>query len=331
MLPQKMRAIEITAPGGPDQLQSNTFAVPEPGDGEILIRVHAAGVNRPDVAQRQGIYPPPPGASPLPGLEIAGEVTACGKNAGRYRQGAQVMALLPSGGYAEFATVDERNALPIPKNMDYIHAAAIPETFFTVWSNVFQRGSLQKDETLLVHGGSSGIGTTAIQLAKAFGTRVITTAGSAEKCTACRDLGADLSINYHTQDFVEKTKAFTKGHGADVILDMVGGDYAERNYKAAAIEGRIVQIAFLQGPQATVNLALLMIKRLVHTGSTLRARDAAFKAGIAGALHQQVWPLLENGAISPLIDTVLPLEQAAEAHKRMEQSAHTGKIVLKVI
>lgn len=331
MIPREMHAVEIIGPGGPDVLRINTFPVPQPDDREILIRIHAAGVNRPDVAQRQGVYPPPPGASPLPGLEIAGEVVAHGKNALRYPAGTRVMALVAGGGYAEFATADERNVLPVPKNMNYIQAAAVPETFFTVWNNVFQRGNLKKGETLLVHGGSSGIGTTAIQLAKTFGSHVIVTAGTAEKCKACRDLGADLAINYRTEDFVEAARAFTKGKGVDVILDMVGGDYTDRNYKAAAMEGRIVQIAFLQGHKATVNLNMLMMKRLVHTGSTLRARDVEFKAGIADALHQQVWPFLESGEIAPRIDEVLPLKQVVKAHEHMEKSTHIGKIVLRIL
>jgi len=331
VIPKEMHAVEITEPGGPDVLRISTFPVPQPEGSEILIQIHAAGVNRPDVAQRQGVYPPPPGASHLPGLEIAGEVVAHGKNANRYPTGARVMALVTGGGYAEFATVDERNALPVPQNMDYIQAAAVPETFFTVWSNIFQRGNLKKGETLLAHGGSSGIGTTAIQLAKAFGSQVIVTAGTAEKCKACHDLGADLAINYRTQDFVEEVRAFTQGKGADVILDMIGGDYTGRNYRAAAVEGRIVQIAFLHGPKVEVNLGILMMKRLVHTGSTLRARDAAFKADIADALHRQVWPLLESGRIAPVIDKVLPLGQAEKAHERMEQSTHIGKIILKVV
>jgi len=330
MFPATMHAIEITATGAPDVLHYTSLPVPQPGLHEILVRVHAAGVNRPDVAQRQGSYPPPPGASPLPGLEIAGEVVACGKEARTYAAGAKVMALIAGGGYAEYAVVDERNALPIPAGMDDIHAAAVPETFFTVWDNVFRRGGLKKGETLLVHGGSSGIGTTAIQLAKAFGATVIITAGSAEKCQACVKLGADLAINYREQDFVEAINSFTKGKGADVILDMVGGDYTEKNYKAAAVEGRIVQIAFLHGHKPAINLNLLMQKRLVHTGSTLRARDVAFKAGIAADLRAKVWPLLEQGRIKPLIDKVLPLEQAAKAHERMEESSHIGKIVLKV-
>lgn len=330
MIPATMNAVEITATGAPDVLRYTSLPVPQPGPREILVRIHAAGVNRPDVAQRQGSYPPPPGASPLPGLEIAGEVVACGKEAETYAVGAKVMALIAGGGYAEYAVVDERNALLIPAGMDDIHAAAVPETFFTVWDNVFRRGGLKKGETLLVHGGSSGIGTTAIQLAKAFGATVIITAGSAEKCQACIKLGADLAINYREQDFVEAINTFTKGKGVDVILDMVGGDYTEKNYKVAAMEGRIVQIAFLHGHKPTINLNLLMQKRLVHTGSTLRARDVAFKAQIAADLHAKIWPLLEKGTVKPLIDTVLPLEQAAKAHERMENSSHIGKIVLKV-
>ncbi|AQS42331.1 MAG: NAD(P)H quinone oxidoreductase, PIG3 family [Candidatus Tokpelaia hoelldobleri] len=330
MLPKTMKAIEITAAGAPDVLRYTSLPAPQPASHEILIRVHAAGVNRPDVAQRQGSYPPPPGASPLPGLEIAGEVVACGKEAKAYAAGAKVMALIAGGGYAEYAVVDERNALPIPAGMDDIHAAAVPETFFTVWDNVFRRGGLKKGETLLVHGGSSGIGTTAIQLAKAFGAAVIITAGSAEKCQACEKLGADLAVNYREQDFVEAVNSFTRGKGVDVILDMVGGDYTEKNYKAAAVEGRIVQIAFLHGHKPAINLNLLMQKRLCHTGSTLRARDVAFKAEIAADLRAKVWPFLEQGTVKPLIDTVLPLEQAAKAHERMEKSNHIGKIVLKV-
>jgi len=277
------------------------------------------------------MYPPPPDASPLPGLEIAGEVVAHGKNTYRYPVGARVMALLTGGGYAEFATADERNVLPIPQNISYIHAAGIPETFFTVWSNVFHRGNLQKGETLLVHGGSSGIGTTAIQLAKAFGSPVIVTTGSDEKCKACLDLGANLAINYKNMDFVEEVKTFTKNKGVDVILDMVGGDYTERNYRAAAMDGRILQIAFLRGHKVTSNLGTLMMKRLVHTGSTLRAQDVIFKARIANVLQQQVWPLLETGAIVPIIAKIIPLQQAGKAHEYMEKSNHIGKIILKII
>ncbi|RCL02249.1 MAG: NAD(P)H quinone oxidoreductase [Candidatus Tokpelaia sp. JSC189] len=330
MIPTEMRAVEITQPGGPDVLQVGMFPVPEPEEHEVLIRIYAAGVNRSDVAQRQGIYPPPSRASTLPGLEIAGEVVARGKNASRYPLGAKVMALVPGGGYAEFATADERNVLSVPKNMDYIHAAAIPETFFTVWSNVFQCGQLSKGEILLIHGGSSGVGTTAIQLAKAFGSFVIITAGTTEKCKACLDLGADLAINYRTQDFVKEINEFTHKKGVNVILDMIGGNYTELNYKIASVEGRIVQIAFLNGYKATINLNTLMVKRLIHTGSTLRAQDISFKAEIANTLQKKVWPLLENRTVYPLIDEIMPLDQAAKAHEHMEKSAHIGKIVLKV-
>jgi NADPH2:quinone reductase len=329
-MPRKMTAIEITAPGGPDVLKLHELAVPEPGQGQILVKVAAAGVNRPDVLQRQGGYPPPPGAPATPGLEIAGEVVALGPGASRYRPGDRVCALLPGGGYAGYAVVAEDNALSVPAGLSMIEAAAIPETYFTVWTNVFDRGGLKSGETLLVHGGSSGIGTTAIMLAKAFGARVAATAGSEEKCEACRKLGADLAINYRQEDFVEAVKAFTQGAGANVILDMVGGDYIGRNLKAAALHGRIVQIAFQKGSKVEADLMPLMLKRLTLTGSTLRPRSVAEKAEIAHALEAKVWPLLVQGQCKPVIYRTFPLSEAAQAHALMESSAHVGKIVLTV-
>jgi NADPH2:quinone reductase len=329
-LPHEMRAVAARAPGKPDVLEIATRPVPRPGAGEILVRVRAAGVNRPDVLQRLGAYPPPPGAPDTLGLEIAGEVAATGEGATRFAPGTPVMALVPGGGYAEYALVHETNALPIPAGLSMIEAGAIPETYFTVWTNVFERGRLVEGEWFLVHGGSSGIGTTAIQLAKAFGARVIATAGSDEKCEACRALGADVAVNYAQADFVEAVKAATDGRGADLILDMVGGDYIPRNHEAAAIDGRIVQIAFLKTPKVELDLRKLMVKRLTHTGSTLRPRSVADKAGIARALEERVWPLLAQGRCKPVIDSTFPLAEAAQAHARMESSAHVGKIVLTV-
>ncbi|TPQ52371.1 NAD(P)H-quinone oxidoreductase [Prosthecomicrobium hirschii] len=329
-LPETMTAIGYEAPGGPDVLVPVTRPVPAPGPGEILVRLAAAGVNRPDVLQRQGGYPPPKGASDIPGLEIAGTVVAQGPGAGRFALGASVVGLVAGGGYAEYAVVHETNALPVPRGLDLVAAAGIPETFFTVWSNVFDRAGLKPGETFMVHGGTSGIGTTAIQLAKAFGATVIATAGSAAKCQVCRDLGADLAVDYREQEFVTAAKDFTGGRGVDVILDMVGGDYIDKNHEAAAVEGRIVQIAFLKGPKATVNFTRLMLKRLVHTGSTLRAREVPFKAAIAGALEAKVWPLIEAGTVRVVMDSTFPLAEAAAAHARMETNAHIGKIVLTV-
>ncbi len=329
-LPAAMTAIAITEPGGPMVLKPERRPLPLPGPGEILIRVKAAGVNRPDVLQRQGAYPPPPGASDLPGLEVAGEVAALGEGVKRWRIGDAVTALTPGGGYAEFCLVDESNALPVPHGFTFTEAAAVPETFFTVWHNVFQRGGLKAGETFLVHGGTSGIGTAAIQLAKAFGARVIATAGSAEKCEACTKLGADRAVNYRSEDFVAAVKEATGGKGADVILDMVGGDYIGRNYDAAAVDGRIVQIAFLQGAKANADFTKLMIKRLTHTGSTLRPRSVEFKAGIAAELERQVWPLLAERRIAPVMDMIFPLREAWRAHERMQEGEHIGKIVLDV-
>lgn len=323
-----MRAIEIREPGGPEVLTLTKRDKPVPGATELLVKVAAAGVNRPDCLQRQGAYPPPPGASDIPGLEIAGEVEAIGASVQGFKPGDQVCALVAGGGYAEYCTVDEANALMAPAALTMTEAAAISETFFTVWHNVFQRGGLKAGETFLVHGGTSGIGTTAIQLAKAFGARVLATAGSKAKCTAMRELGADVAINYRDTDFVEAVSEATGGKGADLILDMVGGDYINRNYQAAAIEGRIVQIAFLRGRKAEVDFALLMTKRLTHTGSTLRARDITFKAEIARELRKHVWPLLSERKVLPVMDSIFPLDQASAAHRRMEDGDHIGKIVL---
>jgi len=326
-LPAEMTAVEITAPGGPEVLKPTRRPVPVPRPREILVAVAAAGVNRPDALQRAGAYPPPAGASDIPGLEIAGTVVAAGPEVTRWAVGDRVTALVSGGGYAEYCAVDAGSALPWPAGYDAVRAAALPETFFTVWSNVFDRGGLQPGETLLVHGGTSGIGTVAIQLAKAFGATVVATSGSAEKCAVCRTLGADVAVNYRDEDFVAATKAATGGRGADVILDMVGGDYVGRNYEAAAVEGRIVQIAFLRGSKTTVDFTRLMLKRLVHTGSTLRARDTAFKATLAAALEEKVWPLLAAGRLAPVIDAVLPLADAARAHALLEAD-HVGKIML---
>jgi NADPH2:quinone reductase len=329
-LPATMTAIAIRAPGGPEMLVAEQRPVPVPGTGEILIKVASAGVNRPDVMQRQGLYPPPTGASDIPGLEIAGTVAALGPQATRWRVGDRAMALVSGGGYAEYCTAHESHAIAIPDNLSFAEASAIPETFFTVWHNVFERGGLKSGETLLVHGGTSGIGTAAIQLAKAFGARVITTAGSAEKCEAARKLGADVAVNYKTEDFVKATKEATGDKGAELILDMVGGDYIARNYEAAAIEGRIVQIAFQGSPKATVDFRRIMLKRLHHTGSTLRARSVPDKAAIAAAVAEKVLPLIASGRVRPVMDSSFPLAEAAAAHARMESSVHIGKIVLTV-
>jgi len=327
-LPQTMTAIGFEAPGGPEVLKPQTRPVPMPGPGEILVAVAAAGINRPDVLQRKGGYAPPPGASDIPGLEIAGKVVALGQGATRFAIGDTVCGLVAGGGYAQYATVHESNALPVPAGLSLIEAGGIPETFFTVWVNVFQRGRLTSGESFMVHGGTSGIGTTAIQLAKAFGATVIATAGSAQKCQACRDLGADHAVNYREEDFVAASKQATAGRGVDLILDMVGGDYIDRNYEAAAESGRIAQIAFLNGPKAEVDFRKLMMKRLTHTGSTLRPRSIAEKAAIAADLAAKVWPLLAAGRCKPLIHATFPYTQAAAAHALMESNAHIGKIVL---
>jgi putative PIG3 family NAD(P)H quinone oxidoreductase len=326
-LPQKMRAVAISRPGGPEVLEPVTLPRPEPGPGQILIRLSYAGVNRPDALQRAGSYAPPKGASLLPGLEGAGEVVALGPGAARWRVGDAVAALLPGGGYAEYAAVQAAHALPIPSGIGLREAACLPETCFTVWINVFERGGLKAGERFLVHGGTSGIGTTAIQLARAWGARVFATAGSAEKCAACERLGAHRAIDYRAEDFVEVLKA--EG-GADVILDMVGGPYLPRNIKALADDGRLCQIAFLQGASAEVNFAEVMMRRLTISGSTLRPRSDLFKARVAEALEARVWPLVAKGALRPPVDSEFPLEEASAAHARMESSGHIGKIVLKV-
>lgn len=326
-LPDQMTVIGIKAPGGPEMLIPERRPVPRPREDEILIKVAAAGVNRPDVVQRMGLYPPPPGASDIPGLEIAGEIVALGPAIKRWKTGDRVMALVSGGGYAEYCVAHTAHTLPV-STLRMVEAAAVPETTFTVWHNVFERGGLKAGETVLVHGGSSGIGTMAIQLAKQFGARVIITAGSEEKCAACRDLGADVAINYKTEDFVAATKAATGDNGANVILDMVGGDYIGRNYEAACVEGRIVQIAFQGSPKATVDFRRIMLKRLHHTGSTLRSRSVADKGAIARAVEQNVLPLLAAGKVKPVIYKTFPLNEAAAAHALMESSAHIGKIVL---
>ncbi|MFN0193076.1 MAG: NAD(P)H-quinone oxidoreductase [Aestuariivirga sp.] len=324
----RMKAIGIEQPGGPEVLKLTELPVPEPRTGELLVKVKAAGVNRPDVLQRKGGYPPPPGAPSTPGLEIAGEVAAVGEGVRRYKLGDAVCALVPGGGYAEYCIAAEDNALPVPKGLSFVEAAALPETFFTVWTNVFDRGRLQPGETLLVHGGSSGIGTAAIQLAHAFGSTVVATAGSEDKCEACLKLGASLAINYRTQDFVAVLKE--KSIAPNVILDMVGGDYVGRNLQVAAMHGRIVIIAFQQGSKLEADFLPIMLKRLTLTGSTLRPRTVAEKAEIARALEAKVWPLLAQGKCKPVIFKTFPLAEAAAAHRLMESSAHIGKIVLTV-
>jgi putative PIG3 family NAD(P)H quinone oxidoreductase len=329
-LPAQMTVIGISKPGGPEVLMPETRAVPVPGPGEILVKVHAAGVNRPDVSQRSGSYPPPPGASDLPGLEISGEVVALGADVKKHKLGDKVMSLVAGGGYAQYCIAQDAQAMTVPPALSMLEAGATAETLMTVWHNVFERGGLQPGETLLIHGGSSGIGTMATQLAKAFGSKVIVTVGSKDKAEACLKLGADRAINYKTEDFVAEVKAATGGAGANVILDMVGGDYVERNYDAAAMDGRIVQIAFLGGPKTTINFTKLMVKRLHHTGSTLRPRSNADKAAMVAAIEAKVMPLFREGRIKPLMDSTFPLEKAVDAHRRMETSEHIGKIVLVV-
>ena len=324
-LPDTMTCVEITPEGG---LVTASRALPRPAAGEVLIDVAAAGVNRPDVLQRQGGYPPPPGASDIPGLEIAGTVIGLGEGVSDRAIGDDVLALVTGGGYAQYCTAPVPQCLDIPGDLEMDAAAAIPETFFTVWSNVFERAALKPGETFLVHGGSSGIGTTAIQIAHALGSPVIATAGTEEKCGACEVLGADLAINYREQDFLEAVREFTDGRGVDVILDMVGGDYVQRNLKALAADGRLVNIAFLNGSKVEVDLMQMMLKRLTLSGSTLRARSVEFKAAIAEQLKEHVWPLIESGEIEPFIHATFTLDEAAEAHALMESSEHIGKIVL---
>ena len=329
-LPHDMTVVEIAAPGGPEQLKPARRPVPQPGEGEVLVRVAAAGVNRPDVMQRQGRYPPPPGASDLPGLEIAGEIVALGPKVTGKSVGDAVTALLPGGGYAAYAVAAAPLCLPVPQGISMVEAAAIPETFFTVWTNLFDRGRCKPGETVLIHGGTSGIGTTAIQLAAAWGARVFATAGSDDKARACERLGAVRGINYRTEDFVEVMRAQTGGKGVDVILDMVAGSYVPRNLDIAALEGRIVVISLLGGSRAEINMGLILTKRLTLTGSTLRARTVAQKAEVADAVHKNIWPLLSAGRVRPVIHATFPLAEAAEAHRLMETSNHIGKIVLTI-
>jgi putative PIG3 family NAD(P)H quinone oxidoreductase len=326
-IPATMQVVAISASGGPDVLQLGERPVPQPGAGEVLIKVAAAGVNGPDLMQRKGLYPPPPGASDLPGLEVAGEVVAVGAEARRWSPGNKVTALTNGGGYAEFCAVDARHCLPLPRGLNFVDAASLPETFFTVWSNVFIGAGLAAGETLLVHGGAGGIGTTAIQLAKAFGAKVIATDSPAERCRICLELGADRVIDYRAEDYVEIVRA--EG-GANVILDIVGGPNIERNFRAASPDGRIVQLAFPAGSKVEVNLMPVMLKRLIYTGSTLRTRPSAFKARVAQELESRVWPLVEEGRIKPVVRTTFDLAQAARAHALMESSGHVGKIVLTV-
>jgi putative PIG3 family NAD(P)H quinone oxidoreductase len=329
ILPAMMRQVYFDGTGGPDVIRIGEAAVPQPGEGKVLVEVAAAGVNRPDIIQRLGNYAPPPGESTIPGLEISGRIVALGKGVTTFKEGDAVCALLGAAGYAEYALADPALCLPVPKPLSLIEAGGLPETYFTVFDNVFTRGRLKAGETLLVHGGSSGIGSTAIQLAKLFGATVIATAGSSEKCAFCRTLGADLAIDYKTQDFVEEVKTFTQKRGADVILDMVGGTYMQKNLSILAIEGRLVQIAFLQSSTVeNFNFMMMMLKRLTLTGSTLRARNLAQKAEVAQALREKIWPLLDQGKAKPIIHATFPLEDARAAHEMMESSSHAGKILL---
>jgi len=327
-LPQTMKQVRFSGPGGPEVIEIETAPVPQPGTGQVLIAVAAAGINRPDCLQRAGGYPPPPGATKVPGLEVSGLIVAVGDGVAQARIGEAVCALLISGGYAQYAVAEEALCLPVPKPLSLLEAGGLPETYFTVYDNVFTRGRLKKGETILIHGGSSGIGSTAIQLAKNAGATVYATAGSAEKCEFCRALGADEAIDYRAQDFGAEVKRLTEGRGVDVILDMVGGPYIQRNIAALAVEGRLVQIAFLQGSKAELDLTPVMIRRLTVTGSTLRPRSVALKAEIATHLRRVVWPLLEAGTVRPIIHATFPLEQARQAHELMESSAHLGKIML---
>lgn len=329
-LPDTMTVIEIIGPGGPEQLVAARRPVPSLAPGEVLIKVAAAGVNRPDCLQRQGGYPPPPGASDIPGLEVAGTIAALGQGVENRQIGDEVCALLTGGGYAEYCVTPALQCLPVPVGLTLQQAAALPETFFTVWSNVFDRARLQPGESLLVHGGASGIGVTAIQLARALGSRVFATVGDAGKVQPCLDLGAERVINYRNEDFVQVIKSVTGNQGVNVILDMVGGDYVQRNLSALAIEGRLVFIAFLRGAKMELNLAPVLMKRLTITGSTLRSRPVEHKAPIAAALQQKVWPLLANGTVRPIIDRVFPLTEAATAHALMESNRHIGKLLLQV-
>jgi len=324
-----MKYVQIEKHGDPDVLKLNSQSVPDPGPDEVLIRVEAAGVNRPDIMQRKGLYPPPPGATDVLGLEVSGTVEKTGVNVTELKVGSQVCALVSCGGYAEFCLASASICLPIPENISLEHAAGIPETFFTVWTNVFERGHLKSGETLLVHGGSSGIGTTSIQLGKAFGAKVYTTAGTQEKCDFCKNLGADVAINYNENNFEDEIKTLTENRGVDVILDMVGGPYFPKNIKILASEGRLLQIALMQGYKAEVDFRPLLMKRVTLTGSTLRPRSVKEKASIARGLFKEVWPLLDSGIIRPIIHQTFPLEKASDAHRLMESSNHIGKILLK--
>jgi len=330
-LPARMTAIGIAEPGGPEVLRSETRDIPVPGAGQVLIRVAAAGINRPDVIQRQGHYPPPPGAPSIPGLEVAGEIVAAGEGADPTRVGERVCALVAGGGYAQYCAAPAGQCLPVPGPLSMVEAAALPETFFTVWTNLFQRGGAKRGDSVLVHGGTSGIGTTAILLGKVFGLTVIVTAGSGEKCARAREIGAAHAIDYKAEDFEARVKEITAGRGVDIILDMIGGDYVPRNLASLAEEGRHVSIAVQRGAKAEVPIWQVMAKRLTLTGSTLRARPTAFKAALAAELRERVWPHLEAGEIRPIIDSTFPLEQAADAHRRMDSSEHVGKIVLEVV
>lgn len=327
-LPQTMTAIEIDGKGGPEVLVSRQTDVPEAGPGQVLIKVHAAGINRPDVLQRQGLYPAPKGHSPILGLEVAGKIAATGDGATRFKVGDKVMALVNGGGYAQYCVAEEPATLPIPTGLSMVEAAAIPETFFTVWHNVFERAALKPGEWFMIHGGTSGIGVTAIQLAKAFGAKVIATAGSPDKCAACTSLGADRAVDYRAEDFVDVVKDVTDKRGVDVILDMVGGDYIERNIRSLGDDGRLVYIAFLKGSKVEVDLMRVMLKRLTITGSTLRIRPTEVKGRIARALEEKVVPLIAEGKIRVVIDSSFPLEDVAKAHERLEAGQHIGKIVL---
>jgi putative PIG3 family NAD(P)H quinone oxidoreductase len=329
-IPENMKAIEIKQDADSPTLVLGDVAVPDYGPDDVLVRVAASGVNRPDLMQVAGMYPPPPGASDIPGLELSGEIVAVGSNVTDWKYGDKVCALVTGGGYAQYVAVPAAQCLPVPKDMTMIAAAGLPETFFTVWHNVFDKAHLRAGETFLIHGGTSGIGTTAIQLAKAFGAKVIATAGTDDKCKACRELGADVAINYKTQDFVEEVKSATDGKGANVILDMVAGDYVSRNFKAAAFEARILIIAFLRGPKAETNFTPLLLKRLTLMGSTLRAQPVANKGAIASALRKKVWPLLETGKVAPVIYKTFPLKQTSEAHATLKGGAHIGKVILEV-
>jgi putative PIG3 family NAD(P)H quinone oxidoreductase len=327
-LPREMTVVEIAAPGGPEQLKTAVRPIPQPGEGEVLVRVEAAGVNRPDVMQRQGRYPPPPGASDLPGMEIAGEIVALGAKVSGLSVGDKITSLLPGGGYAAYAIAAAPLCMPIPTGLSMVEAAAIPETYLTVWTNLFERGGCKSGDIVLIHGGTSGIGTTAIQLAKAWGARVYATAGTEKKARACEALGAVRGIDYKTEDFVEVMRAETKGQGVDITLDMVAGSYVQRNLDIAAVEGRVVTISLLGGSRAEINMGMVLIKRLTLTGSTLRSRSVAQKAAVADAVRKNVWPLLAAGKVRPVIFATFPLAEASEAHRLMETSNHIGKIVL---